>query len=174
MNTTANKITMFRIALIPVFLVLAYLDLKYWALATYIIACLSDVADGYIARHYNQVSNFGKFVDPLADKMLVLSAMCFFIDNGQMPGWAVAIVLFREFAVSGLRLIAVEQNRVIAAARSGKIKTGCTMVGLGAMLVFGQQYPIVDLVCYILIIVTTVYSGVEYFIVNRDVFKAHS
>ena len=95
MNTTANKITIFRIVLIPVFLVLAYTGLKYWALAVYIIACLSDVADGYIARHYNQVSNFGKFVDPLADKMLVLSAMCFFIENGQMPGWAVAIVLFR-------------------------------------------------------------------------------
>lgn len=174
MNTTANKITMFRIVLIPVFLVLAYTGLKYWALAVYIIACLSDVADGYIARHYNQVSNFGKFVDPLADKMLVLSAMCFFIENGQMPGWAVAIVLFREFAVSGLRLIAVEQSRVIAAARSGKIKTGCTMVGLGAMLVFGQQYLVVNLVCYILIIVTTVYSGVEYFVANRDVFKAHS
>lgn len=174
MNTTANKITIFRIVLIPVFLVLAYTGLKYWALAVYIIACLSDVADGYIARHYNQVSNFGKFVDPLADKMLVLSAMCFFIEDGQMPGWAVAIVLFREFAVSGLRLIAVEQSRVIAAARSGKIKTGCTMVGLGAMLVFGQQYPVVNLVCYILIIVTTVYSGVEYFVANRDVFKAHS
>ena len=174
MNTTANKITIFRIVLIPVFLVLAYTGLKYWALAVYIIACLSDVADGYIARHYNQVSNFGKFVDPLADKMLVLSAMCFFIENGQMPGWAVAIVLFREFAVSGLRLIAVEQSRVIAAARSGKIKTGCTMVGLGAMLVFGQQYPVVNLVCYILIIVTTVYSGVEYFVANRDVFKDHS
>ena len=174
MNTTANKITIFRIVLIPVFLVLAYTGLKYWALAVYIIACLSDVADGYIARHYNQVSNFGKFVDPLADKMLVLSAMCFFIENGQMPGWAVAIVLFREFAVSGLRLIAVEQSRVIAAARSGKIKTGCTMVGLGAMLLFGQQYPVVNLVCYILIIVTTVYSGVEYFVANRDVFKAHS
>ena len=174
MNTTANKITIFRIVLIPVFLVLAYTGLKYWALAVYIIACLSDVADGYIARHYNQVSNFGKFVDPLADKMLVLSAMCFFIENGQMPGWAVAIVLFREFAVSGLRLIAVEQSRVIAAARSGKIKTGCTMVGLGAMLVFGQQYPVANLVCYILIIVTTVYSGVENFVANRDVFKAHS
>lgn len=174
MNTTANKITIFRIVLIPVFLVLAYTGLKYWALAVYIIACLSDVADGYIARHYNQVSNFGKFVDPLADKMLVLSAMCFFIENGQMPGWAVAIVLFREFAVSGLRLIAVEQSRVIAAARSGKIKTGCTMVALGAILVFGQQYPVVNLVCYILIIVTTVYSGVEYFVANRDVFKAHS
>ena len=171
MNTTANKITMFRIVLIPVFLVLAYTGLKYWALAVYIIACLSDVADGYIARHYNQVSNFGKFVDPLADKMLVLSAMCFFIENGQMPGWAVAIVLFREFAVSGLRLLAVEQGRVIAAAISGKLKTGCTMVGLGAMLVFGQ-YPTVNIVCTAIIVITTLYSGIEYFCVNRDVFKS--
>ena len=165
---------MARMVLIPVFLVLAYTGHMIWALAVYIIACLSDFADGYIARHYNQISNFGKFMDPLADKMLVLAAMCFFIENGQMPGWVVAVVLFREFAVSGLRLIAVEQSRVIAAARSGKIKTGCTMVGLGAMLVFGQQYPVVNLVCYILIIVTTVYSGVEYFVANRDVFKAHS
>ena len=175
--TTANKITIFRVILIPVFLVLMYLRFPghtYWAFGVFVLASLSDFADGYIARHYNQVSNFGKFVDPLADKMLVLSAMCFFIENGQMPGWAVAIVLFREFAVSGLRLIAVEQSRVIAAARSGKIKTGCTMVGLGAMLVFGQQYPVVNLVCYILIIVTTVYSGVEYFVANHDVFKAHS
>ena len=88
---------------------------KSIAFLVYIIACLSDMADGYIARKYNQISNFGKFMDPLADKMLVLSAMCYFIESGQMPGWAVAIVLFREFAVSGLRLIAVEQNRVIAA-----------------------------------------------------------
>ena len=125
--TTANKITIFRVILIPVFLVLMYLRFPghtYWAFGVFVLASLSDFADGYIARHYNQVSNFGKFVDPLADKMLVLSAMCFFIEKGQMPGWAVAIVLFREFAVSGLRLIAVEQSRVIAAARSGKIKTG--------------------------------------------------
>ena len=170
MNTTANKITIFRIILIPVFMVLAYQNLFGCALAVYIIACLSDVADGYIARHYNQVSNFGKFMDPLADKMLVLAAMCIFIERGQMPAWCVAIVLFREFAVSGLRLLAVEQGRVIAAAISGKLKTGCTMVGLGAMLVFGQ-YQVVNIVCTALIVITTLYSGIEYFCVNRDVFK---
>lgn len=168
--TTANKITIARVVLIPVFLVLAYLGQLYWALVVYIIACLSDMADGYIARHYNQISNFGKFADPLADKMLVLAAMCFFIENGQMPGWAVAIVLFREFAVSGLRLIAVERSRVIAAAWSGKIKTGCTMVGLGAMMLF-PQVDLVNIICTAVIIITTVYSGVEYFYVNRDVFK---
>ena len=174
MNTTANKITIFRIVLIPVFLVLAYTGLKYWALAVYIIACLSDVADGYIARHYNQVSDFGKFMDPLADKLLVVAAMLLFVEQHRMPAWALLLVVAREFAVTGLRLIAVDNGRVIAAAWSGKIKTASTMVGLGAMLVFGQQYPVVNLVCYILIIVTTVYSGVEYFVANRDVFKAHS
>ena len=168
--TTANKITIGRIVLIPVFLLLAYSGHVYWALAVYIIACLSDMADGYIARHYNQISNFGKFADPLADKMLVLSAMCFFIERGQMAGWIVALVLFREFAVSGLRLIAVEQKRVIAAAWSGKIKTGCTMVGLGAMMLFSQS-NLVNIICSAVILVTTLYSGAEYFYVNRDVFK---
>ena len=169
MNTTANKITIFRILLIPVFLVLSYMGQQYWALAVYIIACLSDMADGYIARHYNQISNFGKFMDPLADKVLVLAAMCFFIENGQMPGWAVVIVLFREFAVSGLRLIAVEQQRVIAAAWSGKIKTACTMVGLCVMLF--TSHPLVNLIVTWVIVITTLYSGIEYFYVNRDVFK---
>ena len=169
MNTTANKITIFRILLIPVFLILAYMGQQYWALAVYIIACLSDMADGYIARHYNQISNFGKFMDPLADKVLVLAAMCFFIEKGQMPGWAVVIVLFREFAVSGLRLIAVEQQRVIAAAWSGKIKTACTMVGLCVMLF--TSHPLVNQIVTWVIVITTLYSGIEYFYVNRDVFK---
>ena len=167
--TTANKITIARILLIPVFLVLAYLGLTWLALAVYAIACLSDMADGYIARHYKQITDFGKFMDPLADKMLVLAAMLFFVEKGLMPGWAVAIVLFREFAVSGLRMIAVEQKRVIAAAWSGKIKTGVTMVGLGVMLVFGQ-IPALRWLIIILIIATTLYSGLEYFIKNRDVF----
>ena len=79
LSTTANKITVARVIMIPIFLVLAYTGHMYWALPVYIIACLSDAADGYIARHYNQISNFGKFVDPLADKMLVLAAMCFFV-----------------------------------------------------------------------------------------------
>ena len=170
MNTTANKITIGRIVLIPVFLVLAYTGHMYWALAVYIIACLSDMADGYIARHYDQITNFGKFADPLADKMLVLSAMCFFVERGQMPGWVVALVLFREFAVSGLRLVAVERQRVIAAAWSGKIKTGATMVGLGAMMLF-SQVDLVNIICSIVILATTLYSGLEYFWVNRDVFK---
>ena len=170
MKTTANKITIARVILIPVFLILAYAGQSLAALIVYIIACLSDMADGYIARHYNQITNFGKFMDPLADKVLVLAAMCFFVENGQMPGWAVVIVLFREFAVSGLRLIAVEQQRVIAAAWSGKIQTACTMIGLCAMLAF-PTLAIVSTVSTWIIVLTTLYSGIEYFYVNRDVFK---
>ena len=170
MNTTANKITMLRIVLIPVFLVLAYLDLRIPAVIVFILASLSDLLDGYIARHYNQVSNFGKFMDPLADKMLVLSAMCFLVERGQMPGWAVAIILFREFAVSGLRLIAAERQHVIAAAWSGKVKTTCTMIGLCFLIVF-DQFPQLNLLVTAVILVTTVYSGIEYFIKNWSVFK---
>ena len=169
LKTTANKITVLRIFLIPVFLLLAYRDLMIPALSVYLISCLSDMIDGYIARHYNQITNFGKFMDPLADKMLVLAAMCIFIDKDQMPAWAVAIVLFREFAISGLRLIAVEQGRVIAAAKSGKLKTAVTMVCLGCLMVFPS--PTMSWVCTFLILLTTVYSGFEYFLKNRDVFQ---
>ena len=168
-KTTANKITMLRIILIPVFLLLAYTGKMIPALAVYIVACLTDFVDGYIARHYNQISNFGKFMDPLADKMLVLAAMCFFVENGQMAGWAVAIVLFREFAVSGMRLLAVEQGKVIAAAWSGKIKTASTMVCICLMLAFNAGW--LDMLSQIVILATTLYSGTEYFIKNKDVFS---
>ena len=170
MHTTASKITMLRVAMIPVFLVLAYTDHRIIATVVFILASLSDLLDGYVARHYNQVSNFGKFMDPLADKILVLSAMCFLVEKGQMPGWVVAIILFREFAVSGLRLVAAEKQRVIAAAWSGKVKTTCTMVGLCFMLVF-TQYPWLNMLVSAVILITTVYSGVEYFMKNKDVFK---
>ena len=170
MNTTANKITIARIALIPVFLVLCYTNHRIAATVVFILASLSDLLDGYIARHYNQITDFGKFMDPLADKMLVLSAMCYFIERGQMPGWVVAVVLFREFAVSGLRLVAAERQRVIAAAWSGKVKTTCTMVGLCFVLVF-TQYPWLNMLVSAVILITTIYSGVEYFMKNKDVFK---
>ena len=96
LKTTANKITLLRIVLIPVFLLLCYTGHTNWAFVVYIIACLSDFADGYIARHYHQITDWGKFMDPLADKMLVLSAMCFFVECHTMPGWVVAVVLFRR------------------------------------------------------------------------------
>ena len=128
------------------------------------VASLTDLLDGHIARKYNQVTVFGKFMDPLADKMLVLAAMCYLIEAGIMPGWAVALVLFREFAVSGLRLVAAEQNVVIAAAQSGKVKTACTMVCLCILLVFLHRSPgWLNLLCTVLIVATTLWSGFEYF-----------
>ena len=164
---TPNKITVGRIILVPVFLVLLYLDLPYWALAVYIIACVSDLVDGRIARKYNLVTDFGKFMDPLA--------MCYFVEVGLMPGWVVAVVLLREFGVSGLRLLAVEQGIVIAAAWSGKIKTGVTMVALGILIIATQPWfpapQVVAVICWVLILVTTLYSGIEYFVKNINVFK---
>ena len=168
--TTASKITVVRILLIPVVLVLMYLDFTghmYWALAVFIIASLSDFADGYIARHYNQVSNFGKFMDPLADKLLVISVMLVYLDWGYLPAWAAIIVVARELAVTGLRLVAVEGGKVIAAAWSGKIKTASTMAGFCLMMLPG----VVRTVCWIVVVVTTVYSGVEYFVKNAEVFR---
>lgn len=173
--TTANKLTMIRVGLIPVFLLLLYAGFGYAALAVFILACLTDWADGYIARHYHQITNFGKFMDPLADKMLVMSAMCYFVEARQMPGWCLAVVLLREFAVSGMRLVAVEQGRVIAAAWSGKIKTASTMVCLCIMMLLGEPWVpaprAINVLCILVIVGTTVYSGIEYFVKNRDVFQ---
>ena len=171
--TTANKLTLLRIALIPVFLIVLYWGFpgsRFVALAVFILASLTDLLDGYIARHYNQITDFGKFMDPLADKMLVMAAMCFFVERGSMYGWILALVLLREFAVSGMRLVAVEKGRVIAAAWSGKIKTASTMVCLCIMLVFDVSW--LNLLCQIVILLTTLYSGAEYFVKNRDVFQS--
>ena len=170
--TTANKITIFRVILIPVFLVLMYLRFPghtYWAFGVFVLASLSDFADGYIARHYNQVSDFGKFADPLADKCLVMAALCCFVESGEFFGWVLAVVLLREFAVSGMRLVAVEKGRVIAAGWSGKVKTASTMVCICLILLGIPQ--VLNYVCQGIILVTTVYSGVEYFAKNADVFK---
>ena len=170
--TTANKLTILRVLMIPAFLAVVYWGFPgstYWALGIYIVACLTDWVDGYIARHYDQVTDFGKFMDPLADKCLVVAALCWFVENGQMAGWVLVVVLLREFAVSGMRMVAVEKGRVIAAGWSGKIKTSSTMVCICLML-FGIP-DWLNLVCQAVILVTTVYSGVEYFAKNLDVFK---
>ena len=170
--TTANKLTILRIILVPVFLGVLYAGFpgsNIWALIIFIVASLTDLLDGYIARHYNQITNFGKFMDPLADKILVMSAMCWFVEAHQMPGWALAIVLLREFAVSGMRLVAVEQGKVIAAAWSGKVKTASTMVCLCLMMLSIPEW--LNTACVVVIVATTVYSGIEYFIKNKEVFK---
>ena len=167
---TANKLTFLRVLLIPIFLVILYLQFPfhmYYALAVFILASVTDFVDGYIARHYNMITDFGKFMDPLADKMLVMAALLWFVEVNRFPAWALLIVVVREFAVTGLRLIAVERGRVIAAAWSGKIKTASTMVCICLMLVFHNLT--LDVVCVALILATTIYSGIEYFVKNKDV-----
>ena len=169
--TTASKITMIRVAMIPAFMVTMYLSggqsglWMYISLAIFIVASLTDYVDGYIARHYNQTTDFGKFLDPLADKLLVIAAMCMFCEWGMFPAWALMIVLTREFAVTGLRLIAVQKGNVIAAGWSGKVKTASTMVGLCIMMAL-PQIEILGWIVMAVIVGTTLYSGVEYFIQN--------
>ena len=174
--TTASKITLVRVAMIPAYLVTMYLSQgqaglwMYLSLAIFIIASLTDFLDGYIARHYNQTSDFGKFLDPLADKLLTIAAKSMFCEWGVFPAWALMIVLTREFAVSGLRMVASQKGNVIAAGWSGKVKTASTMVGLCAMMAL-PGISILNWVVIIMIVATTVYSGVEYFCQNLDVFK---
>lgn len=169
--TLASKITLARVAFIPVYMVLMYLSggqagLWMWlALAVFIVASLTDYVDGHIARKYNQVTDFGKFLDPLADKLLVIAAMAMFCQWGSFPAWALMIVLTREFAVSGLRMVAGPKGKVIAAAWSGKLKTASTMVGLCVWMAFPTCGWIGILVSTV-IVGTTVVSGVEYFVKN--------
>lgn len=169
--TTASKITLIRVAFIPVYMVFMYLSggqpgLWMWlALGVFILASITDYIDGQVARRCNQVSDFGKFLDPLADKLLTIAAMTMFCEWGTMPAWALMIVLTREFAVTGLRLVAVGKGTVIAAAWSGKVKTASTMIGLCVWMAF----PTINWFAWIVtgvIVITTVYSGVEYFIKN--------
>ena len=167
-----NKLTVLRIVLILPFLLVLYLDVpgaSYIALAIFIIASLTDLLDGKIARSRNLVTDFGKFADPLADKMLVVAAMLWFVENGQMPGWALLIVILREFAVSGLRMVASDKGRVIAAGWSGKVKTASTMVCI--VLMFLPIPDLVNTLCVAVIVVTTLWSGVEYFVKNRDCLR---
>lgn len=169
---TANKLTLLRVLMIPVFLLALYLDFpfnKIVALIIFILASITDFIDGYIARNFNQVTDFGKFMDPLADKLLVTSAMLWFVEEGQMAAWVLLIVIAREFAVSGLRMVAAPKGVVIAAAWSGKIKTASTMVCICLMLL--PIPKVLNTICVLVILVTTVVSGVEYFVKNRSVFS---
>ena len=169
--TLASKITLIRVLLIPAYMLTMYLSggqaglWMYISLAIFIVASLTDYVDGYIARHYNQVTDFGKFLDPLADKLLVIAAMSMFCEWGVFPAWALMIVLTREFAVSGLRMVAGPKGKVIAAGWSGKVKTFSTMVGLCFMMAF-PQVGWMSMTVLVVIVATTLYSGVEYFIQN--------
>lgn len=166
---TANKLTMLRVFMIPAFLIVLYLGFegsRYVGMGIFILASLTDFLDGYIARSRNQVTDFGKFMDPLADKVLVVAALVWFTEQGLMPAWAVLIVIIREFAVTALRLLAADKGQVIAAGTSGKIKTASTMLGIVVM--FLPVPPVVITVCVTVIVFVTLYSGIEYFVKNKE------
>ena len=168
---TANKITIVRVLLIPVFMIVMLLDLRYSNVLAFVIFALASVTDGidgYIARKYNQITSFGKFMDPLADKLLVTSAMLIFIQWEQMSSWAAMIIIAREFAVTGLRLVAATEGDVIAAGISGKAKTVVSILAILLMLTPLHSRIViggitVDNIAVFLMVITTVWSGIDYF-----------
>ncbi len=187
-----NKLTIFRVILILPFVllllgghhewgwfraifggILEYVD--YIALAIFIIASLTDLVDGKIARKYNMVTNFGKFMDPLADKLLVSAAMIALVDMGRIPAWIVIIIISREFIISGFRLIASDNHVVIAASYWGKFKTTFQMVMVCLMIAnLGAKYEwmriLTDCVMWIALALTVI-SLIDYLVKNKDVMK---
>ena len=166
-----NKLTILRIVMVPFFVFFLLADFvphRYlFALLLFCAASYTDHLDGKIARRDNLITNFGKLMDPLADKILVMSALICLVRLDLASAVCVILIMLREFAVTSVRLLAVEQGRVIAAAKSGKVKTACTMVGIILMLIFPNAT--LRLVCVAVILVTTIYSGIEYFVKNKDV-----
>lgn len=186
-----NKLTVFRMILIPVFMLVLALPLDWGTLQVagaqlpvthlvaaivFIVASLTDLADGKIARKYKLVTNFGKFADPLADKLLVMTALIFFVQFGWVPAWMVAIIVIRELAITGLRTLIVENNdKVLAAAMPGKIKTASQMVAISFFLLHDIVFAMADIPFAMIMIwialLATIYSGIDYFYKNRDVFS---
>lgn len=169
-----NKLTMLRVFLVPFFVVLILHPLfneanKWVVLAIFLVACFTDFLDGKIARKYHLITNFGKFMDPLADKLLVCSALICLIDLGLLPSWFVVIVIAREFVVSGLRLIAVDSGIVIAASWWGKFKTAFQMVLIGLLIVNLPALKILTNVVFWLTLALTLVSMVDYLWKNRNV-----
>ncbi len=172
-----NKITIFRVCMIPVFLVFMLVPEipygNYIATVVFAIACASDALDGHIARKHNLVTNFGKFMDPLADKLLVCSALICFVELSYMPAWIVIVIIAREFIISGFRLIASDNGVVIAASYWGKFKTIAQMITCILLIV---QLPFawieaVEQVFIWLSLILTVVSLCEYIWKNRNVLK---
>ena len=172
-----NKLTVLRTALIPVFLVFLYTDFwgkanAYIAVAVFVIASLTDLLDGKIARKYNLVTNFGKFMDPLADKLLVCSALIALVGLGKVPAWIVIIIIAREFIISGLRLVASDSGVVIAASYWGKFKTTFQMAMIIG-LILNPPIPYMDVINQVLIyiaLILTIISMIDYIKKNYKVF----
>ena len=170
-----NKLTVLRVILIPFFVVSMMIEnganqtFRYVAAAIFIIASLTDMLDGKIARKYNLVTNFGKFMDPLADKLLVCSALICLIQLGQLPAWMVIIIVSREFIISGFRLVAAEQGIVIAASYWGKFKTTFQMIAVVLMILNLQALSAVTLICTWAALILTIISLVDYIAKNHKV-----
>lgn len=190
----ANKLTMFRVVLVPFFLVvmsISEIPMRFlWALIIFIVASITDMLDGKIARKYDMVSDFGKFLDPLADKILVAAALICFVELGWTKAWIVAVIMMREFAVSGVRLVAVqsENKTVISASIWGKLKTAFTMIAIIAVLLmyiladfglicdigavssdsFGFPIVIISNVLMYITVLLTVISGIKYIYDYRE------
>lgn len=189
-----NQLTIFRIILIPVFMIFALetFDLGVWtvlgstidvslfiAMVIFSVASITDFLDGYLARSLNLSTNFGKFADPLADKLLVMSALIALVESGLAPAWIVAIIVSRELAVTGLRLILVERGgTVLAAAWPGKIKTTTQMFAIILLLIDNAPFRMIgipmDLIMLYTCLFFTLYSGINYFWHARHIFKEES
>ena len=172
-----NKITIFRVIMIPVFLVFMLVPEipygNYFAAIVFVVACLSDALDGYLARKHNLVTNFGKFMDPLADKLLVCSALICFVELSYMSAWIVIIIIAREFIISGFRLIASDNGVVIAASYCGKFKTIAQMIAC-ILLIVQLPFSFADVLEQIFIwlaLLLTVVSLCEYIWKNRNILK---
>ena len=178
MMNLPNKLTMGRIVLIPFIVVLLYLSHLYaWmrvaALILYILAAVTDWADGHIARKYNLVTNFGKIMDPLADKLLVTAPMLCLVEQGVFPAWCAMIIVAREFLITGLRVVAAADGTVIAATMWGKVKTTVQLIVLGIAVCFPQimlgSVDLMQLLIYLATAITAV-SGIVYLAQNKNVF----
>ena len=178
--TLPNILTCIRVLLIPVFMALAYQEgdgFQTAALAVYVIACLTDYVDGKLARKNNQVTNFGKFMDPVADKLLVMAALVVLVDSGRMPSWVCIVMLAREFIISGFRLVAAGGGKVIAAGMLGKLKTVFQMSSTVALMLLvpvagapllGHFGVVLANVLMYIAVALTIVSGAEYIIKNID------
>ncbi|MDD6491852.1 MAG: CDP-diacylglycerol--glycerol-3-phosphate 3-phosphatidyltransferase [Firmicutes bacterium] len=170
-----NKLTMFRVILIPFFIVFLLVPItpfdKWIALSIFIVASLTDLLDGKIARKYNLVTNFGKFMDPLADKLLVCSALICLIELNKIPAWMVIIIIAREFIISGFRLVASDNGVVIAASYWGKFKTTFQMVAVCLLIADIQAINVVTQIVLWIAVILTVVSLIDYLIKNKGVMK---
>ena len=165
-----NKLTIFRVILVIPFVALMLNGYDLWAVAVFIIASLTDLLDGKIARKYNLITDFGKFMDPLADKLLVCAAMICLVEMGRLPAWMVIVIISREFIISGFRLVASDNGVVIAASYWGKFKTTFQMLMIIVLILnLGGVFDMIGLVLTWIALILTVVSLINYLVKNKQV-----